>query len=174
MDVELTQFLCSKLNHVDLRVTWSVEVEVIKAREIDRQADDRLAAEVSVRGLDINLHCASISSQIYEVYGRRALAQQTRAIEPLLVQCWASVVDGGPTLNQQWLNISCFLSSCAAGRLFHADDNSGIGVSAQQRVSPKADGERDGISCLLGGPRAGRPTYLHDLRDNVVLLIIQK
>ena len=24
-------------------------------------------------------------------------------LPPLLVQCWASVVDGGPTLNQQWL-----------------------------------------------------------------------
>ena len=35
--------------------------------------------------------------------------QQTRDIESLLVQCWASVVDGGPTLNQQWLNVSCVL-----------------------------------------------------------------
>ena len=35
--------------------------------------------------------------------------QQTRDIEPLLVQCWASVVDGGPTLNQQWLNLSSSL-----------------------------------------------------------------
>ena len=35
--------------------------------------------------------------------------RQTRDIESLLVQCWTSVVDGGPTLNQQWLNIWCFL-----------------------------------------------------------------
>ena len=35
--------------------------------------------------------------------------QQTRDIEPLLVQCWASVYDAGPTLNQQWLNVSCLL-----------------------------------------------------------------
>ena len=33
------------------------------------------------------------------------LPQQTRDIEPSLVQCWTSIVDGGPTLNQQWLNI---------------------------------------------------------------------
>ena len=38
------------------------------------------------------------------------VSQQTRDIEPLLDQCWASVVDGGPTLNQQRLNISLLLS----------------------------------------------------------------
>ena len=32
-----------------------------------------------------------------------------RAIRPLLVLCWANVVDGGPTLNQQWLNVLCLL-----------------------------------------------------------------
>ena len=30
-------------------------------------------------------------------------------IEPLLVQCWSTVYDVGPTLNQQWLNISFLL-----------------------------------------------------------------
>ena len=25
------------------------------------------------------------------------------------VKCWASVVDGGPTLNQHWVNVSCLL-----------------------------------------------------------------
>ena len=32
--------------------------------------------------------------------------QETRDIEPLLVQCWDGIIDGGPTLNQQWLNVS--------------------------------------------------------------------
>ena len=36
-------------------------------------------------------------------------SQQTRDIEPLLVQCWSTVYDAGPTLNQQWLNVSCLL-----------------------------------------------------------------
>ena len=36
-------------------------------------------------------------------------SRQTRDIEPLLDQYWASVVDGGPTLNQQWLNVSCLV-----------------------------------------------------------------
>ena len=36
-------------------------------------------------------------------------SQQTRYIDPMLVHCWASVVDGGPTLDQHWLDVSCFL-----------------------------------------------------------------
>ena len=32
----------------------------------------------------------------------------TRDIKPVLVQYWASVNDGGSTLNQQWLNVSGF------------------------------------------------------------------
>ena len=35
--------------------------------------------------------------------------QQTRHIEPLLVQCWSTVYDACPTLSQQWLNVSCSL-----------------------------------------------------------------
>ena len=34
---------------------------------------------------------------------------QIRDIEPMLGQCLADVVDGGPTLNQLWFNVSCFL-----------------------------------------------------------------
>ena len=37
------------------------------------------------------------------------LTQQTRYIVPLLVQCWASILDGGPRLNQHWDNVSCLL-----------------------------------------------------------------
>ena len=32
-------------------------------------------------------------------------SQQTRYINPMLVQCWASVKDGGPTLYQHWVNV---------------------------------------------------------------------
>ena len=35
--------------------------------------------------------------------------QQTRDIHPMLFQCWASVGDGGPTLKQYWVNVSCLL-----------------------------------------------------------------
>ena len=29
--------------------------------------------------------------------------QQTQAVDPALIKCWASVVDGGPTTNQRWV-----------------------------------------------------------------------
>ena len=32
--------------------------------------------------------------------------QQTRDVHPLLVHCWATVYDAGPSLNQQWANDS--------------------------------------------------------------------
>ena len=35
--------------------------------------------------------------------------QQTRDVHQMLVQCWASVADGGPTLHQHWVNVSCLL-----------------------------------------------------------------
>ena len=38
-----------------------------------------------------------------------AASQLTRDIEPMLGWCWASVVDGGPTSAQHWLNVSCLL-----------------------------------------------------------------
>ena len=37
------------------------------------------------------------------------VTQQTRHIDLMLVQCWASVVDGGPTLAQHWIDVSCLL-----------------------------------------------------------------
>ena len=47
-----------------------------------------------------------------------ALTHQTRDIEPLLVQCWPTVYDVGPTLKQQWLGVSCLLGNCMSGMLF--------------------------------------------------------
>ena len=35
--------------------------------------------------------------------------QQAREIDPILVWCWANVVDGGPTPIQHWLNVWCLL-----------------------------------------------------------------
>ena len=44
--------------------------------------------------------------------------QQTRDNHPMLVQCWASVADGGPTLYQHRVNVSCllgFYTLCGGG-----------------------------------------------------------
>ena len=38
-----------------------------------------------------------------------AHSQQRQGVEPMLVQCEASFVDGGPTLNRQWFNVLCLL-----------------------------------------------------------------
>ena len=37
-----------------------------------------------------------------------------RDVDPMLVQCWPDVVDGGATLNQHWVNVSCLLGSCVS------------------------------------------------------------
>ena len=33
--------------------------------------------------------------------------KQTRGAEPVLVLCWASLADGGPELDQHWVNVAC-------------------------------------------------------------------
>ena len=39
--------------------------------------------------------------------GPHSAWRQTRHAYPILGQCWLSVVDGGPTLVQHWVNVSC-------------------------------------------------------------------
>ena len=39
------------------------------------------------------------------------MPQQTRDAKPVLFECWATVADGGPTLKQHWLNVSCLLDT---------------------------------------------------------------
>ena len=36
-------------------------------------------------------------------------SQQTQDVKLMLFQCRANVADGGPTLKQHWLNVSCLL-----------------------------------------------------------------
>ena len=37
------------------------------------------------------------------------ITQQTRDIDPILIQCWASVEDDGPVLIQEWVDVFCTL-----------------------------------------------------------------
>ena len=39
----------------------------------------------------------------------RVIARQTRNVRPMLISCWATVGDGGPTWNQHWVNVSHLL-----------------------------------------------------------------
>ena len=40
------------------------------------------------------------------------IAKRTQDSHHRLVQCWASVADGGPTLDRHWVNVCCLLNSC--------------------------------------------------------------
>ena len=50
-----------------------------------------------------------IQDNVLRNHRDRIRTQQTRDIAPMLIQCWAGVVDGGPILNQHWCNVSCLL-----------------------------------------------------------------
>ena len=43
------------------------------------------------------------------IYEALNLTVETRGVEPVLVLCWASVANGGPELDQHWVNVSCLL-----------------------------------------------------------------
>ena len=45
-------------------------------------------------------------SQIYII---TVMSQQTRYIYPMFDQCWANVIDGGPTLVKHQVDVSCLL-----------------------------------------------------------------
>ena len=61
-------------------------------------------------------HTFRFSALVPVALGGHQASQQAR--EPLLVQYWSTVYDAGPTLNQQWLNVTCFLGcTCLPGRL---------------------------------------------------------
>ena len=59
----------------------------------------RLRAAISRRG----------RSQVHRAGELYRHTKKTRDIEPMLSQCWADVVESGPTLNQHWFNVSCLL-----------------------------------------------------------------
>ena len=45
--------------------------------------------------------------------------QQTRDVEPMLIECWSIVFDSGPTFNQHWLNVSCLLGTVLRNMMDH-------------------------------------------------------
>ena len=53
-------------------------------------------------------HCLTLRGS-YVVY-----TQQTRDIDLMLVQCWATVYDAGPTLDQHRVDDSCLLGTLRA------------------------------------------------------------
>ena len=41
------------------------------------------------------------------------------SFKPMLVQCWAIVVNAGPTLNQHWIRVTCFWDVCVRKMELH-------------------------------------------------------
>ena len=73
---------------------------------------NRYIASTGDSGLTFSRHVHWVSVSLYSlsaVCTARAAAQQTRGIEPVLVWCWASIADGRPASDQNWVNVSCLL-----------------------------------------------------------------
>ena len=47
------------------------------------------------------------------------LSQQTRRLDPMLIQCWSSAVGGGPILKQHWVKCSRLLGSTQVSLYTH-------------------------------------------------------
>ena len=52
------------------------------------------------------------SRTVYGVFVPRlfrcgGVQKQSRGVEQVLFQCWASVADAGPTLKQNWFDVEC-------------------------------------------------------------------
>ena len=61
-----------------------------------------------------NVHC----SESLESFNKRiSVDQQTQEIDPMLVRCWSTVYDAGPTLNKHWVNLLCLL--CCVVKAVH-------------------------------------------------------
>ena len=64
-------------------------------------------------GIDrLNVSCLLDPCEPTNYFVVSETSQQTRDIRPLLLQCWANVVDGGPTLNQHWLDDTFYRPTC--------------------------------------------------------------
>ena len=58
----------------------------------------------------IQSHVMTQFTMTYLVFGDvRDTSQQTRHNYPMFDQCWPNVVDGGPTLVEHWVDVSCLL-----------------------------------------------------------------
>ena len=68
----------------------------------------------------------------------KASSAETRNMDPMLFQCWASVVDAGPALQQHWVNagsLGCGIAGLACRSLqWHAITEDAAG----ERVQPAA------------------------------------
>ena len=62
------------------------------------------------------------------------IRQQTRDVQTMLVQCWASDYDDIPTLYQHWLHILCLLEAYAEPRIMQTNSYSGLMMGQRRRL----------------------------------------
>ena len=69
--------------------------------------------EVLLAQFSLYVHKGGLKPDSFHLHVERhqTRSQQTRGVEPMLFQCWASAVGGGPTLKQDWFNPSCSLAT---------------------------------------------------------------
>ena len=68
------------------------------------------------------------------VYETRRVTQQTRHVETMMFQYWASVADIGPTLKHPCLNVSCLLGTQQTQNMCTAPIQRWPNVRAVQRL----------------------------------------
>ena len=98
----------SALQVLTIRVSWGVA----QSAALDQYALSHSGLDVSNQDTYV-IHAALTSSRcrLY-TYGYGPMpSQQIRDYHPMLVHCWAAVVDGGPTVDQHWVNVSGLLGS---------------------------------------------------------------
>ena len=69
-------------------------------------------------GLQVSVH-THVHHETYTTGRTRVYTLQIRDVSPMLVQCWASVADSGPTLNQHWRTVSSLLGNVLIGLETH-------------------------------------------------------
>ena len=83
----------------------------------------------------ITLHC--------ELYiAHTATTQQpTRCLQPMVIYCWATVADGGPTINHHWIHVAYLHGSSRVRK------NTGRNIHAAAPVQPPS--QNTGFTSVL-------------------------
>ena len=120
--IKVIIFNCSyimshKVHGLSLAVTGTVHKRWTKKTSIGRKILPANTKHLHNICTTSSQHCTNVIQMFYVCWAglyrystdntSGSTSQQTRGIEPLLVQCWSTFYDAGPTLNQQWLNASC-------------------------------------------------------------------
>ena len=102
-------------------------LEIERGRHVKPQKiplEQRTCQRCTLNSVDDEIHflitCSYFATQRTSLLAENKLlssefdslsTQRTRDIDPMLDRCWASVLDGGTTLVQHWVDVSCLLGN---------------------------------------------------------------